>query len=92
MSINSEKIMSGRLWMTIGATVSLILMVWSDCKIAMLNPTAAVPFPPAAIFAVISAVCAFYFSRPPELPKPPTVLPSLPIETNKLPENKNDSI
>ena len=65
-----DKLLSGRWLMTIGATLSMLAMVISDCIVACSGASTPLPFSPEAIFAVIAAVTTFYFSKPPEVQPP----------------------
>ena len=65
----SDKLSSGRWLITMFAGISLLGMTFADIIIAVHNPDVnALPFSPEALFAIISSVAAFYFSKPPEGP------------------------
>ncbi len=81
-----DKISSGRWLITMFAGLSFLGMTYADVNIAIHHPEAKIPFSPEALFAIISSVAAFYFSKPPSEEKPSDVVP--PIKTD---DKKDDA-
>jgi hypothetical protein len=46
--------------------IVLMGMAYADVYVAINRPEATMPFSPEALFAIISSVSAFYFSKPTE--------------------------
>ena len=64
----TDKILSGRWILTIISGIAMLLMVLADVIVIIKNPSVtSLPFSPEALFAIISAVTAFYFSKPSDI-------------------------
>ena len=62
----TEKFSSGRWLLTMFSGIVLMGMAYADVHVAIARPEATMPFSPEALFAIISSVSAFYFSKPTE--------------------------
>lgn len=84
----SDKLSSGRWLITMFAGVSLLGMTFADIIISVHNPDVnTLPFSPEALFAIISSVAAFYFSKPPEFKndeETPSISPDDKKDDNKI--------
>ncbi len=66
----SDKLSSGRWLITMFSGLALLGMTYADVNVAISHPEAKIPFSPEALFAIISSVAAFYFSKPPDGKEP----------------------
>lgn len=62
----TEKFSSGRWLLTMFSGIVLMGMAYADVHVAIRSPDSTLPFSPEALFAIISSVSAFYFSKPTE--------------------------
>lgn len=61
-----DKLFSGRWLLTLFSGLALLSMTATDVVVAIRSPEASLPFSAEALFAIVSAVVAYYFSKPPE--------------------------
>ena len=61
-----DKASSARWLLTLFSGIAFLTMTLADVYVVVCYPKVELPFSPEALFAIVSAVVAFYFSKPPE--------------------------
>lgn len=69
----TDRLSSGRWLLTMFSGLAFLGMTYADVSVAIRSPDASLPFSPEALFAIISSVAAFYFSKPSDIKEPTKV-------------------